>query len=126
MKGLALMAALALHPPGGDDFRCRNEAAEISCAEGKCVVRRDEGFTPMELSRAGSRLTLCAYSGCFTGRIDLIRTRGPVTFLHAPVRRDNGPGSTSGPAETLAVLYDTNARTAQIRFLSYSNAMDCS
>jgi hypothetical protein len=125
MKCLAPIALLAASPAMASDFTCRNEAAEIACDNGRCEVKTQNDFTPMSLSRSGRRLTICAYSGCWSGTADLRRTRGPVTLFHARVRQENRTDGKAGPPETLAVIHDRSGRTAQVRFLAFSNAMTC-
>lgn len=114
---LALAAALAAGPAEGaaGDFTCRNTAAEITCTAVRCEMNTD-GFTPISLSREGGTLEVCAYSGCSKGRLDLIRTRGDLTLLHAPV-----PGGI-GPA---AVVYDQKQQIATLLWGGYALPMSC-
>lgn len=121
MRMILLAALLAPLPAAAHDFSCRNLEAEISCDNGKCEVAKDQGFTPMGLTRRGSVLSICAYSGCSEGRILVSRARGGIAMLYADVRRTTG-----GAAEPLAVLYDRAAKTAQMRWGGFSNAMTCS
>lgn len=55
-------------PARAHDFSCRNEAAEIRCARGECSAQT-EAFTPMQLTRRGDAMNLCAYSGCWEGQV---------------------------------------------------------
>ena len=123
MRTILLAALLMPLPAAAQDFNCRNLEAEISCDGGKCEITRDQGFTPMGLTRRGDVLSICAYSGCSEGRVLVSRTRGGIAMLYADVRRAATPG---GAAEPLAVLYDRKARTAQMRWGGFSNTMTCS
>ncbi|RYD90113.1 MAG: hypothetical protein EOP61_30255 [Sphingomonadales bacterium] len=122
MRIFALAALLAPLPAAAQDFNCRNLEAEISCNGGKCEITREQGFTPMGLTRRGSTLSICAYSGCSEGRVLIRRARGGIAMLYADVRRTTAPG---GEAEPLAILYDDKARTAQMRWGGFSNVMTC-
>jgi len=122
MRILILAALVAPLPAAAQDFSCRNAEAEIRCANGACEVVKDQGFTPMGLSRQGGTLSICAYSGCSEGPILVRRTRGGITMLYADVRRTARPG---GEAEPLAILYDHAGKTAQMRWGGFSNAMTC-
>ena len=108
-------------PAAAQDFSCRNEAAEIRCADGKCEVEA-QAFTPMALERHGATLTLCAYSGCWEGRLLVRRTRGDIELLFAELR---ATGPERRPGGSIAVIHDRRERTAQMRWGGFSNAMAC-
>jgi hypothetical protein len=120
----SLMLAVAATPAAAQDFSCRNKAAEISCASEGCEVKTD-GFTPMSLSRQGRQLSICAYSGCWEGPILVRRSRGSVDLLYANVRRNEGSGADGAGYDELAIIYDRRSRTAQMRWGSFANSMDC-
>lgn len=122
MRMLLLALLLAPLPAAAQDFNCRNGEAEIRCDNGACEVLKDQGFTPMGLTRRGGTLSICAYSGCAEGRILVSRTRDGIAMLYADVRR---PAATGVSPEPLAVLYDQTAGTAQMRWGGFSNAMTC-
>jgi hypothetical protein len=121
MLRLILLAALFPLPAFAQDFHCRNTAGEIRCGEGACAIET-QGFTPMELTRRGNKVSLCAYSGCWEGPVLVRRTRGALTMLFADVR-----GSTPGNSgsESLAVIHDRAGRVAQVRWGGFANAMTC-
>jgi hypothetical protein len=121
---LALLALAAGAPAAAQNFTCSNKAAEIKCGGGTCEVTTD-GFTPMSLSRTGNRLSICAYSGCWEGTILVRRSAGPVDLLHARLRQSEGTGGTGSDMRDLAVIYDWTARTAQMRWGGFANAMGC-
>jgi hypothetical protein len=122
MKAIpALAAALSLSAGGAaqaavsTDFTCRNAAAEITCSASGCEVNSD-GFTPMSVSRQGDRLEVCAYSGCWSGALDLIRTRGDLAILHATLERGQGQA---------AVAYNRKDQTATMLWGNYALALSC-
>lgn len=128
LRMIARLLALAVLPTllgaaakDDHDFACRNEAAEIRCAEGRCEVLSD-GFTPMELHREGKKLSLCAYSGCWDGAIRFSRRSGGLEILYADVKSPTEPGFTPRP---LAVIHDPESRTAQMRWSGFANTMTC-
>lgn len=61
-------------PP--DAWRCRNQV-EVWCAADGCAATRPDEFTPMDISaKADGDLSICAYSGCWTGRAKVARAGG--------------------------------------------------
>lgn len=121
---LALLALASGAPAAAADFTCSNKSAETTCSAGACEVNTD-GFTPMSLSRSGNRLSICAYSGCWEGTILVRRTAGPADLLYARVRQSTGTGGGTADMRDLAVIYDRAARTAQMRWGGFANAMGC-
>lgn len=111
---LTAITPFAAAPAAAQDFNCRNEAAEIRCQKLGCQVATQD-FTPMSLSRTGAKLEICAYSGCWQGRIEFRRTRGAVTMLLTTVRG----------GEPLSVIYDAPARTALMRWGDFAQPMTC-
>jgi hypothetical protein len=112
---LALAVGGAAQAAGSTDFTCRNAAAEITCSASGCEVNSD-GFTPMSVSRQGDRLEVCAYSGCWSGALDLIRTRGDLAILHATLAQGQGQA---------AVVYNRKDQTATMLWGNYALALSC-
>lgn len=110
-----LLASVLTASATAGDFACTNRSAEISCSAGSCEVATD-GFTPMSVSRAGKNVQICAYSGCWSGRLDLIRTRGNLTILHA--RLEDGQGQ-------LTVSFDRSAKIATMLWGNFAQALNC-
>jgi hypothetical protein len=49
-------------------FACRNDV-EVWCDTGKCAARPDDESTPMDIRAAiNGDITVCAYSGCWSGK----------------------------------------------------------
>lgn len=115
LGGLLVLAdtpALAAAP---GDFTCANRNAQVSCTAATCEIETGS-FTPMGVSREGNRLEVCAYSGCWSGPLDLIRTRGDLTILHA---------SLGGGRDPAAVIYDRKAQVATLMWGSFVLPMSC-
>lgn len=122
MRSLIIAALpLAPAPALAHDFNCRNEKAEIRCDSGACEIEANS-FTPMGLTRRGSTLSICAYSGCSEGPILMRRTRGGVEMIYAEVKLTQ-PGRRE--AQPIAVIYDRAQKTAQMRWGGFSNVMTC-
>jgi hypothetical protein len=119
---LALAATVAA-PAAAQDFACRNKATEIRCIDGGCEFAEDGAFTPMILSRRGTMLEICAYSGCWSGPVLIRRSRAGMDILYAEVRNADQPDSPV--PEALAVIWDGGSRTAQMRWGSFANVMTC-
>lgn len=110
LLGSSLSAAAAT-----DDFTCTNRSAEISCDAVSCRLET-EGFTAMSVSRSGRKLQVCAYSGCWSGALDMIRTRDNLTILHA--RLEGGQGQ-------LTVSFDHNEKIATMLWGNFAQALNC-
>ena len=120
VRHLLIAAMLLPLPAAAQDFDCRNTGAETRCDQGKCEFEK-ESFTPLQLTRRGATLELCAYSGCWHGPILVRRTRGGIYMLFADLRTSAaGPGGGS-----IAVLYDRGERVAQMRWGGFANTMTC-
>lgn len=114
---LALPAAASAH-----DFSCRNRASEIRCEAGECRAETDS-FTPMHLARAGPLITLCAYSGCWEGRVRFERSRSGVHFVQGDVRR-NGSAA-QADSSLLSIMHSSRDGTAQINWNGFFNVLTC-
>ena len=101
------------------DFTCANRNAEINCTAQACKVEI-EGFTPMSVSREGNQLEVCAYSGCWKGPLDLIRTRGDLTILHARLGGWQGDGSAQ-----VAVSFNRKEKIATMLWDNFAQALSC-
>lgn len=56
------------------EWSCQNNDVEISCDQDGCDIATDE-FTPMDLTLdSDGKISLCAYSGCWTGEAAEIST----------------------------------------------------
>jgi hypothetical protein len=114
---LALPAAAS-----AKDFSCRNRASEIRCEGGECRAEI-ESFTPMNLTRAGPVMTLCAYSGCWEGRVRFDRSRSGVHFVQALVR-NAGSDAHSG-SSLLSIMHSPRDGTAQINWNGFFSVLTC-
>ncbi|HBK93172.1 MAG TPA: hypothetical protein DDZ68_16035 [Parvularcula sp.] len=65
-------------PP--DAWRCRNQV-EVWCAADGCAAANPDEFTPMDISAdARGALSVCAYSGCWSGKAKVARAGGRWLF----------------------------------------------
>jgi hypothetical protein len=61
-------------PP--DAWRCRNQV-EVWCAADGCAAANPDDFTPMDISAdASGALSVCAYTGCWSGKAKVARAEG--------------------------------------------------
>lgn len=61
-------------PP--DAWRCRNQV-EVWCTADGCAATNPEEFTPMDISaNANGAVSVCAYSGCWSGKAMIVRAKG--------------------------------------------------
>lgn len=124
MRSLLIIAALVASTPlSAANFTCTNSAAEIRCSGAMCeVVTPDKGFTPMELRRTGNMLSICAYSGCWEGRIITRRTLDGVYVMQARLKPAT-PGQSEG--SSISVIYNEAEKVAQMQWNGFANAMSC-
>lgn len=117
IRGIVALAAAAAAPahaaPG--DFTCRNASAQISCTASACEVET-ASFTPMSVSRSGANLEVCAYSGCWSGPLDLIRVRGDHTILHAVLARGQGG---------VTLVHDRRIKIATMLWGNFAQPLNC-
>jgi hypothetical protein len=74
MKVLVAMCLWAT-PAWATQWTCRNTEVEVQCDRSTCSVEKTGDFTPGEIaldSRTG-RVSVCAYSGCWTGTASVRR-----------------------------------------------------
>jgi hypothetical protein len=122
---LALAGASILALPeaaSAQDFSCRNRASEIRCEDGECHAET-ESFTPMELTRAGAVITLCAYSGCWEGRVKFHRSRSGVHFVQGQVRRTGSAAHSD--SSLLSIMHSPRDGTAQINWNGFFSVLTC-
>jgi hypothetical protein len=120
---LMLTAWFSATPLSAANFICTNSAAEIRCSGASCeVVTPDKGFTPMELRRTGNMLSICAYSGCWEGRIITQRTLDGVSVMQARLKPST-PDQNDGSA--ISVIYNEAEKVAQMHWNGFANAMMC-
>ena len=71
---IAYSATAPVEPSG---WNCRNTDLEVSCSGAKCEVA--EHHTPMDVHVSASKISICAYSGCWEGIPSATTTSGPFT-----------------------------------------------
>lgn len=120
---VASLAGCTSRPLPALEWSCRNNDAEISCHEGNCVVTAPSEFTPMELTfSTDGKLSLCAYSGCWSGKTDKMLTAGnyfSVIGLALP-----WSGTAVSPAD-ISVTINMKTNTATIQTSDYAQPMTC-
>ncbi len=113
-----LLFMLSISTPSVAQWNCSNrDIAEIQCGNDGCEIKQDS-FTPMELSIDPGRVEICAYSGCFPGRIRIRRTADGNVLFHASVR-------IGGENRPMSVILDTSTGTALMRWGGLANVMRC-
>ncbi len=78
MLEIALAALLGATREGAppDAWRCRNQV-EVWCAADGCAAANPDEFTPIDVSaKADGELSICAYTGCWTGKAKVARADG--------------------------------------------------
>jgi hypothetical protein len=102
---LALMLGGSKEGLPRDAWNCRNQV-EVWCAADGCAATNPDEFTPLDISaNASGALSVCAYSGCWTGKAAVARAEG--RWLWAG---DGFPFSTSQNGEATDVTLVIVAR----------------
>ena len=121
--GIGLLTSCAPSSTPPTQWSCRNTAVEISCQGTDCTVAPPGEFTPMELTfDSNGKMSLCAYSGCWSGQADKVSTGGnmfTVIGLNLP-----WSGTDGAPAEISATI---NMKSALAFVLTddYAHPMSC-
>lgn len=90
-------------------WTCQNNEFEISCSDAGCV--ESEGFTPMSVSVRPDEISLCAYTGCWSGApAAVLRSGGLETFIGDGLVWSHDPDSTA----QVVVAIDPEASAATI------------
>ncbi|MDJ0922344.1 MAG: hypothetical protein QNI84_14545 [Henriciella sp.] len=56
---------------GQDVWQCRNHEFEIGCDQTGCTA--SDAHTPMDISLSDTAISVCAYTGCWTGAPNYLR-----------------------------------------------------
>ena len=95
---LALMLAASREGLPADAWTCRNQI-EVWCAADGCAAANPDEITPLDITAdAKGELSVCAYSGCWSGKAKVARAHG--RWLWAG---DDFPFSSSEARETADV-----------------------
>lgn len=106
-----------------EEWVCSNKSAEISCDALACDVTMPDGFTPMELTvNSGGAVSLCAYSGCWSGQAAGMLRVGH--YLTAIGLRLDWSGLSGSPGDLVASI-DTKANIATVLSGSFAHPMTC-
>lgn len=107
MLELLVLAFLGATREGmpADAWSCRNQV-EVWCAADGCAATNSDEFTPMDITAsANGDLSVCAYTGCWSGKARVARAEG--RWLWAG---DGLPFSTSADGATADVTLVIVAR----------------
>lgn len=122
MAGMAATLVLAASAQA-EEWSCRNNNAEISCNGTACEVTLPDGFTPMELTMgSGGTVSLCAYSGCWSGQAaGTLRVGSYLTLVGLQLGWSGVSGS---PGDVVATI-DTRANVATVLANGFAHPMTC-
>lgn len=83
-----------------ESWNCRNQI-EVWCAADGCRVTPADAFTPLDIwASEDGDLSVCAYSGCWSGRASPSRRAGRLTWSSDELPHS----STDGAAEEVTLL----------------------
>ncbi len=120
---IVLLAGCTSAPRPTVEWTCRNNDAEISCQGNSCDVAMPEEFTPMELTMdTNGGLSLCAYSGCWSGQANEFHFTGDyfsITGLEVPW------SATEGAATDILTTINIKTGIATLLTNDFSHPMTC-
>ncbi len=120
---VTILAGCTSPPTPPMQWSCRNTAVEISCQGDTCDVTQVGEFTPMELTLdADGGLSLCAYSGCWSGKAENISTAGnyfSVIGIGLPW------SGTSGASADISATLNMKTMFATLLTDDYAHPMTC-
>lgn len=123
LTGSLLVMPLVIAPAQADEWSCRNNNAEISCSETACEVTMPDGFTPMDLTlNTSGAVSLCAYSGCWTGQATSTLNVGH--YLSSVALQLAWSGVSGSPGDVVATI-DTRKKVATVLADGFAHPMTC-
>lgn len=120
---LAALASCTSPPTPGMEWSCRNIDVEISCDGEGCDVATGDDFTPMDLTLdADGGMSLCAYSGCWSGKAIKTSTAGNYfTFIGVDL-----PWSGTNPdSADISATLNMKTMVATVLASDYAHPMTC-
>jgi len=119
----AVLTGCTSPPSPPMEWSCRNTVAEISCQDGACDVAMPGDFTPMELTLdEDGGMSLCAYSGCWSGKAEKISTTGNYFYAVGLGLIWSG---TKGAPEDISATLNMKTMVATVLTDSYAHPMVC-
>ena len=101
--------SFAKMPAPAPGWNCKNADLEVSCNDEKCKVSDDH--TPMDVHVSQSEMSICAYTGCWTGTPSaVVRSGGFETFTGLSLPFSTNPDS---PAN-ISVTVNRTTRVAMV------------
>jgi hypothetical protein len=103
-----------------ESWQCRNDL-EITCENGKCDAKTEDGFTPMSVNIDDTgAMNVCAYSGCWTGSGQVFTTQKFLTL-----NASNLKFSTSDDRANISITLDRTDNVAIIKAGSFAQPLVC-
>lgn len=119
----AFLVGCASQPINAMEWSCRNMSVEISCQGQNCTVALPGDYTPMELTFDSSGgLSLCAYSGCWSGKAADISSAGnyfSITALGLPWSGKDGASA------DISATINTQTGIATLLTPDFAHPMSC-
>lgn len=110
-------------PTPAMEWSCRNTFVEIACQGQDCTVALPDDYTPMELTFDSSGgISLCAYSGCWSGKAEKISTTGNYFSVIALALPWSG---TDGAPSDISATINMETVMATIITSDFSHPMSC-
>jgi hypothetical protein len=119
----ASLVSCTSSPTPAIEWSCRNPFVEIACQGQDCTVALPGDYTPMELTLDSfGGISLCAYSGCWSGKAEAISMTGNYFSVIALGLPWNG---TVGAVSDISATINMETAIAIIITSDFAQPMSC-
>ncbi len=107
-----------------ENWNCRNDL-EITCFSGKCEVRIDNSFTPMDVNVDDSgSMSVCAYTGCWEGTGEVLKS-GDFTVITGTDLQFSTAQNSESMNESIVIVIDTHDNVAILKAGAFAHPLIC-
>lgn len=105
-----------------ESWKCRNDL-EVQCGLEGCETEAGDGFTPMSVSAdASGALSVCAYSGCWEGAGEVVRSERFLVLIGHDLAFSTSPEASS---EDIVIAIDRKDGIATLKAGEFAHALLC-
>ena len=123
---LAMMVVLllGLHETQPNGWQCLNDL-EVSCNAEQCEAAAADEFTPMRIFvEESGAMSVCAYSGCWEGRGELVRNGYFMIWTGQDLKFSTSPDSEDA-GESIALVLDRRDHIGVLKAGAFAHPVHC-
>ena len=107
-----------------ESWQCKNDL-EIQCSDRQCQVSEQGEFTPMDVSFDSLGATsVCAYSGCWEGRSDILNTANFLILIGQDLAFSTAQEA-SESGQNMSLVLDKTDGIAVLKLGSFAQPLQC-